>query len=80
MSVAERLRGVFADVFGVRADSVGDEASPASIEAWDSVAHLNLILALEGEFMVQFEAEEIPELASFRAIRERLESAERTAG
>jgi acyl carrier protein len=37
---------------------------------------LNLIMALEGEFGIQFEAEEIPELISVRSIRARLAEAE----
>ena len=75
MTVDERLRRLFSDVFGVDAASVAEDDSPESIEAWDSVAHLNLVFALEGEFEVQLEAEEIPELVSFRAIRDRLQGA-----
>jgi acyl carrier protein len=73
MSVDERLRRVFSDVFGVDGTLMRDESSPHTIEAWDSIAHLNLILALEGEFGVQFEAEDIPDLVSFGAIRRRVE-------
>jgi acyl carrier protein len=29
------------------------------VEAWDSVQHLNLVLALEGKYGIQFEAEEM---------------------
>lgn len=75
MSLDERLRRVFSDVFGVDGDAVTDEASPYTIESWDSIAHLNLVLALEGEFEVQFEIEAIPELVTFRAIREHLQGA-----
>jgi acyl carrier protein len=37
---------------------------------------LNLVFALEGEFAIQFEAEEIPDLITYRAIRERITEAE----
>ena len=70
----EQLKQVFDDVFGLGPDAIDDEASPHTIEAWDSVGHLNLILALESAFDIQFEAEEIPELATFGAIRERLKA------
>jgi len=75
MNTEAQLRRVFADVFGIEAETVSEDDSPESIESWDSVAHLNLVLALEGEFKVRFEAEEIPELISFGAIRERLKEA-----
>ncbi|MGD2047603.1 MAG: acyl carrier protein [Gemmatimonadota bacterium] len=73
MSMEDRLRRVFSDVFGVGVEELGEESSPETIEQWDSVAHLSLVLALEGDFAVQFDIEEIPELVSFRVIRDRLE-------
>lgn len=80
MSVEERLRQVFMDVFGMLPTQVGESMDSTSVKGWDSVAHLNLILALEAEFSVQFEAEEIPELISYRVIRMRLERADGAAG
>lgn len=76
VSVDERLRRVFAHVFGIQADSLKEDDSPHTVNGWDSVGHLNLIMALEGEFAIQFEIEEIPELVSFRVICERVTEAE----
>lgn len=42
-------------------------------EAWDSFAHVSLIIALESEFGVQFTAEEISELHSVVSIMSALE-------
>jgi len=67
-----RLRAVFASVFGVDGAALTDEASPKTVPGWDSVNHLHLVLALEGEFGVQFDPGEIAELTSFGRIRERL--------
>lgn len=38
------------------------DITPDSIEYWDSVGHLNLIVALEEEFDIVFEPEEIEEM------------------
>ena len=57
--VFERVRGIAADVLNVPGHAITDESSPENIEAWDSLQHLNLVLALEQEFGVQFEPEEI---------------------
>jgi acyl carrier protein len=73
MSVDERLREVFVDVFGIDEADVTVDSSPVTIPAWDSVAHLNLIFALEAEFGIQFEAEDIPDLVSFQVIRDKIE-------
>ena len=38
-------------------------------DKWDSLHHLNLIVELEDEFDVEFEAEEIAEMKSFEAVK-----------
>jgi acyl carrier protein len=72
MSVDERLLAVFRGVFGEHLAAIPDEASPDTIEGWDSANHVNLVLALEGEFDLQFDADEISELTSVGAIRKRV--------
>ena len=72
MSVNERLLSVFRGVFGDHINDIPQEASPETIDGWDSANHVNLILALEAEFGVQFETDEISELTSVGAIRQRL--------
>lgn len=79
MSVDERLRQVFSDVFGLDGDAAR-EASAQTVDGWDSIAHVRLVMALEGEFDVQFEAEEIPELVSFATIRARVGRSPDSAG
>lgn len=43
-------------------------ATPATVAGWTSTAHLEMLLALEREFGVMFDAEEIGGLASTAAI------------
>lgn len=44
------------------------ETTPAQLPQWTSMAHLELVLALERAFGITFEAEEIANLASVAAI------------
>jgi acyl carrier protein len=74
LSLDSSLRSIFAAVFGVKASALTDADSPLTIEGWDSVNHIQLILALESEFGIQFDPDEIAELNSFGIIRERLEA------
>jgi acyl carrier protein len=60
------LKQVLEDVLEV--DSISEEDSAQTIRTWDSVRHLNLILALEERFGLTFDTDEIPELISVRAI------------
>jgi acyl carrier protein len=70
--VEQRLRNVLEAVLGPTAGSLGDDDGPGTVPAWDSIAHLNLILALEMEFDVRFETAEIPDLLSLGRLRARL--------
>jgi len=47
---------------------VNADSSPLSVESWDSVRHLNLMLALEEEYGFQFLPEEMDEAKSIRDI------------
>ena len=64
----ERTRTITADIFGVPVDQVTPQSSPDTIENWDSINHLNLVLALEQEFGIQFTPEEIEQLLSVELI------------
>ena len=70
-----RLRRIFADVFGVEQASVNEGTSTQTLAAWDSISHIGLMLAVEAEFVVQFEPGEIGQLNSFQAIATRLAAA-----
>lgn len=53
----ERIFKVMNEVFDI--DNANQETSQKNCEKWDSLNHLNLILALEEEFDLSFEPEEI---------------------
>jgi acyl carrier protein len=63
-TVFERIRGTTADVLNRPVAQITASSSPETVEAWDSVNHLNLILALEQEFGLVFEPEEYEEMSS----------------
>jgi acyl carrier protein len=64
----DRIKNVMAAVFGVSAEQISDEATPHDIKGWDSIKHMNLVLALEEEFDIKFEDAEIPSLVNFQII------------
>jgi acyl carrier protein len=49
-------------------DQVGEDASTDTLAAWDSVRHMNLVLALEEEFGVEFTPDQTTAIVSCRAI------------
>ena len=64
----ERLKKVMAEVFDVPAGGITQDASAYTIPAWDSLKHINLILALQKEFGIRFEDEEIPTMVNYQII------------
>lgn len=69
----EELRQVLSDVFNIPRDSVGEETSIDTVEKWDSLKHLELVLALEQKFNVTFTYEETTEILNYNLIRMTLE-------
>jgi acyl carrier protein len=68
--VQQRIKTVFAQVFQVDPDQIPPAASPAEIEAWDSFGHLALVEALQSEFGVEFEIEDIGRMDNLESIED----------
>ena len=66
-SIEVQVRQVAADIFGLPFDEVTRGTSPESVGNWDSVQHLNFVLALESAFSIQLEPEEIEQLRTVGA-------------
>lgn len=68
-SGADRLQRTLAVVLEVSPADLTDEASPDSVTTWDSLNHLNLVMAIEGEFGISLSAEEAIEMRNVGIIR-----------
>jgi acyl carrier protein len=69
-ALVARLIDVAVDVFGVPAGALTADSSSDSVESWDSISHLNLMLAVEQAFGVRIDPEQMVELTSIRRIAE----------
>ena len=67
--IDQRLRLVIADVLGVAPTAITDDASPATLEQWDSLRHMSLIVALEEEFDITLDDHALDESTSFTGAR-----------
>jgi acyl carrier protein len=63
-AVFDQIRTMASDLFGVPAERITADSSPQTLEAWDSIQHLNLVLAVEEKFGVQLSPEEIEQMKS----------------
>ena len=68
MNIRETVKNVMSVLFEMPIDQIKDDSSPDNIGSWDSLKHINLALALEEEFDIEFTDEEIIELANMKLI------------
>jgi acyl carrier protein len=61
----ERVKQIMSDVFGIEVSTIDDQTSKDLVATWDSMNHINLVLALEQEFSVSFEVNEIESMTSY---------------
>lgn len=67
-AVLNDVRRLAADIFKLTVDDVPATATRDTVPAWDSVAHVNLVLAAEQHFDVQFLPEEMLEMLSIELV------------
>ena len=57
--VYAELNEVFQDVFDDESITVNDETTANDIEDWDSLEHINLVVAVEKQFNIKFTMGEV---------------------
>ena len=78
-TIFQQVQRIASDLFAVPTRIITLDSSPETIEKWDSLQHLNLVLALEERFGLQLSPEEIAQMhtiAQFTSlIKNKLQSA-----
>lgn len=73
--IVKKLEEIFSDLFDVEI-SLSDQMSPADIEEWDSLMQISILAAVQDEFDVSFEIDEIVAMKNVgdivAAIREKI--------
>ena len=71
--VPSSLRDILADILEIPREQVTPDLSAGTIDNWDSFRHLQIVLAVEGEYGVQLDPQRIPELTSVSLLQAELE-------
>lgn len=72
MSVFDRLQEAVAATLNVSPDVITEATTNKEVAAWDSLGHLNLMMALEQTFDVSLDVEDFDRLTSIPAMIEYL--------
>ena len=70
----DELRKVLSNVFNISEETVNEETSIDNVGEWDSLKHLELVLALEQKFDVTLTEEETVEILNYPLIKMTLEN------
>ncbi|MBG6241866.1 MAG: acyl carrier protein [Candidatus Symbiopectobacterium sp. Dall1.0] len=66
MSNFEKYKSAFVTTFDIENENGIEELKYQSIEAWDSVGHMGLVAALEDDFGIMLDTDDIVDLSSFQ--------------
>jgi acyl carrier protein len=66
----ERFRELFAETLGISPTAVVDELQYNTIPEWDSIAHMQLVAALDNEYHIMLDTEDVIDMSSVAKIRE----------
>jgi acyl carrier protein len=70
----EKIKKIMSSVFMTGKESIPDTIRQENFEKWDSLKHLNLIIALEEHFNVTFEPAEIIDMTDLEKIISHVEN------
>lgn len=66
--MTEQLKAIMSKAFRVPVEKISDQATMKDVSGWDSLTHIDLILALEEKFQVHFTGEDIAQMQNLKAI------------
>jgi len=73
MAITEKLTQVFREVFDDETLVVTDEMTADDVDAWDSLSHVNLMIAIEIAYGIEFKQNEIQNFGNVGELRQSIE-------
>jgi acyl carrier protein len=69
----DKINKILADNLKISLEQAAQNLTMQDVNDWDSLSHMNLIVAIEDEFQLQLTGDEIAEMISLDKIREILQ-------
>ena len=64
----EKVFEIIAGIMDIEVSSISIDSSPETIDSWDSLHHMRLILAIEESFSLHFNEDDITNMIDVRSI------------
>ncbi len=72
--MSDSLIQLFSEVLRVDAAELSEDSSPDNLKQWDSLAAMNLVVAIEEKFKVQLSTKEIMKMSTIGLARKTLQT------
>lgn len=70
----EKLTELLSDIFQIPIDQIKEATNIKELESWDSLKHMELIAAIEGDYGVSLTVDEIIAMTSIETIQNIIDS------
>ena len=67
-SVEQKIRSIMAKVFKINSNDINAETSADTIDRWNSLAHVDLLVNLQKEFDIEFTDSQLVEMLNYNTI------------
>jgi acyl carrier protein len=71
--IYSKLIAIFSDLFDRPTITLSPEMTAADVPGWDSFNHINLIISIEAEFRIKFQAAELETMHNVGALVDRID-------
>jgi acyl carrier protein len=65
----EKINGILIKTFKISEDDASKNLGMKNVAKWDSITHMNLIVAIEDEYKIELTGDDIADMITFDAIR-----------
>lgn len=69
-SESDKLNSLLAKTLGIQLSDITDDMSPDTVDDWDSLKHINLMIAIEEGFNISLTPEEVESMLSIGLIKQ----------
>lgn len=66
----QKLKNIFVEALNIPVEQINDSLEYNTIPEWDSIAHMTLIAAIDQEFDIMIETEDVIDMSSFGKAKE----------
>jgi len=69
-TINDKVKDIMSIVLEISKKNIGEDTSVSNVSAWDSLKHMNLIVALEEAFEIEFDEDQLVEINNYKKIVE----------